>query len=343
LASPPLVVAYALAGTVNFDFATQPLGKNKQGQDVFLKDIWPSNHEIQAVVNSSVLPAFFKEVYSSIQHGSDEWRALAVTQSLHYQWDEKSTYIHNPPYFSTMKVEPDPPQDINNAFCLLNLGDSITTDHISPAGDIAKTSPAALFLTHRGVNPKDFNTYGARRGNDEVMARGTFANIRLVNKLAPKPGPTTTHVPSGELVPIFDAAARYQAAGQPLIILGGKDYGSGSSRDWAAKGPKLQGVKAIISVTFERIHRSNLVGMGILPLQFLDGEDADKLGLTGKEQFSLDLTSQPLKVGQTFIVKVSNGKAFQVKSRLDTEVEISYFKHGGVLNFVLRKLLSAGK
>jgi len=343
LASPPLVVAYALAGTVDFDFETQPIGHDQNGKPVFLKEIWPSNTEIQEVISKSVLSSMFKEVYSNIQNGSDEWRALQVSESLLYPWDDKSTYIHHPPYFQGLTAEPGAAKDIKDAFCLLNLGDSITTDHISPAGDIAKNSPAAAFLKERGVQPADFNTYGARRGNDQIMARGTFANIRLINKLAGKPGPNTVHVPSGELLSVYDAAARYQSEGRDLIVLGGKDYGSGSSRDWAAKGPKLQGVKAIIAVSFERIHRSNLAGMGIIPLQFKAGEDAEKLGLTGKETFSIDLTSKPLQVGQTVTVHVSTGKSFEARLRLDTPVELTYFKHGGILPYVLRKLAAKSK
>lgn len=343
LASPPLVVAYALAGTVDIDFETQPIGHDQNGKPVFLREIWPSNNEIQEVISKSVLSSMFKEVYSNIQNGSDEWRALQVSESLLYPWDDKSTYIHHPPYFQGLTAEPGAAKDIKDAFCLLNLGDSITTDHISPAGDIAKNSPAAAFLKERGVQPADFNTYGARRGNDQIMARGTFANIRLINKLAGKPGPNTVHVPSGELLSVYDAAARYQSEGRDLIVLGGKDYGSGSSRDWAAKGPKLQGVKAIIAVSFERIHRSNLAGMGIIPLQFKAGEDAEKLGLTGKETFSIDLTSKPLQVGQTVTVHVSTGKTFEARLRLDTPVELTYFKHGGILPYVLRKLAAKSK
>jgi len=346
LASPPLVVAYAIAGNVNFDFETTPLGKDQDGKDVFLREIWPSTHQIQEVVNKNVTTAMFKEVYSTIQDGAADWNALAVTKSLLYAWDEKSTYIHQPPFFQTMTEVPAPVGDIKDAYVLLNLGDSITTDHISPAGNIAKNSPAAKYLAERGVAPKDYNTYGSRRGNDEIMVRGTYANIRLVNTLAPAPGPNTVHVPSGELVPIFDAADRYAKAGQQCIIFGGKDYGSGSSRDWAAKGPMLQGVRAIICKSFERIHRSNLVGMGVVPLCFADpAQDADSLGLTGREQFSIDLTSQPLSVGQLLTVKVTGGKvdSFQVKLRLDTEVEIAYFKHGGILPYVVRKLLAEDK
>lgn len=343
LASPPLVVAYALASTVNIDFEKEPIGHSASGKPVFLREIWPSNAEISEYVNKYVLGDFFKEVYSTIQHGSEEWRALKVPESPFYQWDEKSTYIHQPPFFQNMSEQQPNLTNITNAYCLLNLGDSITTDHISPAGDIARDSPAAKFLTEHHIPAKEYNSYGSRRGNDEIMARGTFANIRLVNKLVPKAGPYTVHVPSNTQLPIFDAAHAYKKEGHQVIVLGGKDYGSGSSRDWAAKGPFLLGVRAVIAVSFERIHRSNLIGMGILPLQYLAGQDADKLGLTGKEQFSIDLTSAPLQVGGTIDVHVSNGSKFQVKSRLDTPIEISYFKNGGILPFVLRKILHDSK
>lgn len=339
LASPPLVVAYALAGTVNINFDTQPVGHTPAGEPVFLKDIWPSNEEINAVIAGHVLPHMFQEVYASITDGTPQWRSLQVEQSQLYQWPEKSTYIHHPPYFQKLGMQPEAISNIDGAFCLLNLGDSITTDHISPAGNISKNSPAGRFLMGSGVEPKDFNSYGSRRGHDEVMARGTFANTRLVNKLVPAPGPNTLHIPSGQQMAVYDAAAEYMKAGQPSIIFGGAMYGSGSSRDWAAKGPMLQGVKAVIATSFERIHRSNLVGMGIVPLQFKDGEDADKLGLTGHEQFSIDLTTKKLEVGQDVTVKVSTGKEFTCKLRLDTAVELKYFEHGGVLNYVLRNLL----
>ncbi len=344
LASPPLVVAYALAGSTDFDFKTQPLGNGKDGKPVFLADIWPSREEVAKVEQECVLASMFKEVYANITEGNKAWNSLQVTQSTLYDWDEKSTYIHHPPFFATMGVEPAPAADVKNAYCLLNLGDSITTDHISPAGKIAKNSPAAVFLESLGVKPADFNTYGARRGNDLVMARGTFANSRIVNKLLQgKASAKTLHVPSGEEVYTFDAAARYLAANESTIILGGHMYGSGSSRDWAAKGPFLQGVRAVVAQSFERIHRSNLVGMGVLPLEFLQDQSADSLGLTGKEQFSIDLTSAPLSVNQVFTIKVTGGaiSEFKVRSRLDTEVELEYYKHGGILNYVIRNLLKA--
>jgi len=338
LASPPLVVAYAIAGNVDFDFETQPLGQNKEGKDVFLRDIWPSSHDIQEVVNKNVVSSMFKEVYQSITRGTDEWNSLEVTDSKIYGW-EKSTYINHPPFFQTMTLDIDEPQNIDKAYALLNLGDSITTDHISPAGKIARNSPAARYLESRGVAPKDFNTYGARRGNDEVMARGTFANTRLVNKFVSKAGPTTLHIPSGEELAIFDAAERYQKEGNQLIILAGKEYGSGSSRDWAAKGPYLQGVKAVIATSYERIHRSNLVGMGILPLQYKKGEDTETLGLTGKERFSIDITTNPIKVADVITVTTDTGKSFEVNCRLDTEVELAYYHHGGILQYVIRKMV----
>jgi len=341
LASPMLVVAYALAGTVDFDFEKQPLGKDKEGQNVYLKDIWPTNQEIQEVVNKSVLSSMFRDVYASITKGSEEWNALQVNQSELYEWTDTSTYIHSPPYFQGMTKDLPPVKSIIDACCLLNLGDSITTDHISPAGDIAKCSPAAKYLEARGVSKADFNSYGSRRGNDEIMARGTFANIRLVNKLVPKTGPTTLHIPTKEELPVYDAAQRYIQDNRPTIILAGKDYGSGSSRDWAAKGPKLQGVRAVIAVSFERIHRSNLVGMGILPAVFVNGESADSLGLTGQEQYTIDLESKPMESQQMLTVIVTGNpkvKQFTVKSRIDTQAELAYYKNDGLLPYVVRKL-----
>eukprot|EP00002_Diphylleia_rotans_P014017 TRINITY_DN272_c0_g1_i1.p1 TRINITY_DN272_c0_g1~~TRINITY_DN272_c0_g1_i1.p1 ORF type:complete len:894 (-),score=207.88 TRINITY_DN272_c0_g1_i1:148-2829(-) len=338
LASPPLVVAYALAGTVKIDFETEPIGVNAEGKPIFLRDIWPTQTEIQEVINKHVLPRMFKEVYEKTKEGTAHWNSLIAPEGALYPWDGDSTYIHNPPFFQTMGVDPPTTGSIENAYCLLNLGDSITTDHISPAGNISRNSPAARYLMAKGVEVQDFNTYGARRGNDEVMARGTFANIRLINKLMDKPCPKTLHVPSGETLDIFDAAQRYIDAAQPTIILAGADYGSGSSRDWAAKGPYLQGVKAAIAVSYERIHRSNLVGMGIVPLMFNAGESADSLGLTGKEQFTIDLSGE-LTPGMSITVKVSDGRTFTTKLRFDTELEIAYYRHGGILHYVLRNLL----
>lgn len=339
LASPPLVVAYALAGTVDIDFETQPIGKDQEGNDVMLKDIWPSRDEVEKVVAENVTPSIFKEFYSNTLTRNQRWNDLVAPTGNLFTWTDDSTYIHLPPFFAGMTKEvPQAMQPIKDAFCLLNLPDSITTDHISPAGNISKTSSAAKYLNGRGVQPKDFNSYGARRGHDEVMARGTFANVRLVNKLVEKPGPNTLHVPSGEVMPIYDAAARYISEGHALCVLAGKEYGSGSSRDWAAKGPYLQGIKVVIAQSYERIHRSNLLGMGILPLQFKDGESADTFGFSGKEQFSFDIGSDAIKVGQTVKVTSSTGVTFETKCRLDTDPEVAYFMNGGILRYVLRKL-----
>lgn len=339
LASPPLVVAYALAGTVNIDFETEPIGTDGNGAPVFLRDIWPSRDEVQKVTQSVIKPEMFKEIYNKISGGTDRWNSLQAPQGKLYQWDEKSTYIHDPPFFKGMEKEVKPRESIKDAYILANFGDSITTDHISPAGNISKTSPAAKYLLSKGVEAADFNSYGARRGNDEIMARGTFANVRLVNKLVDKPGPKTVHIPTGEVMEIFDASAKYQAEGHQLVILAGQEYGSGSSRDWAAKGPYLQGVKAVIAESFERIHRSNLIGMGILPLQFQGGQNADKLGLKGTEQITLHVDQDHIEVGQSVEVAASNGVTFTATLRLDTQPEITYYKNGGILPYVLRKLL----
>ncbi|KAK8358397.1 hypothetical protein V6Z11_A04G016900 [Gossypium hirsutum] len=341
LASPPLVVAYALAGTVDIDFEKEPIGTGKSGKSIYFKDIWPSNDEIAQVVQSSVLPDMFKSTYEAITKGNPMWNQLSVPASMLYSWDPNSTYIHEPPYFKNMTVEPPGPHGVKDAYCLLNFGDSVTTDHISPAGSIQKDSPAAKFLLERGVDKKDFNSYGSRRGNDEVMARGTFANIRIVNKLLKgEVGPKTIHVPTGEKLYVHDAAMRYKAAGQDTIVLAGAEYGSGSSRDWAAKGPMLLGVKAVIAKSFERIHRSNLVGMGIIPLCFKPGEDADSLGLTGHERYSIDLPNKisEIRPGQDVTVTTDTGKSFTCAVRFDTEVELAYFDHGGILPFVIRNL-----
>jgi aconitate hydratase len=341
LASPPLVVAYALAGRCDIDFEKEPLGKGADGADVFLRDIWPSNTEIKKIEAECVKPEMFKEVYQKVAEGPARWNALQAPTGSQYTWDESSTYIHNPPFFATTEMEPKPLQPLQNAHCLLNVGDSITTDHISPAGKITKNSPGGRYLTERGIDVKDYNSYGARRGNDEVMARGTFANVRLVNKLNNNEvGPRTLHVPSGEIMDIFDAAKKYQdeASFAGLVILAGQEYGSGSSRDWAAKGPFLQGVKVVIAQSYERIHRSNLVGMGILPLVFNAGEGADSLGLTGKEQFSVDIPAAAQSTNAVVEVSTACGKKFTAKSRLDTLPELDYFKHGGILQYVLRKL-----
>ncbi|CAI9088389.1 OLC1v1022698C1 [Oldenlandia corymbosa var. corymbosa] len=340
LASPPLVVAYALAGTVDIDFEKEPIGTGKDGQSVYFKDIWPTSEEIAEVVQSSVLPEMFKSTYQAITQGNPFWNQLSVPSSNLYAWDPNSTYIHQPPYFKNMAMDPPGPHGVKDAYCLLNFGDSITTDHISPAGSIHKDSPAAKYLMERGVDRKDFNSYGSRRGNDEIMTRGTFANIRLFNKFIGKQAPLTIHIPTGETLSVYDAAMRYKSAGQDTIILAGAEYGSGSSRDWAAKGPMLQGVKAVIAKSFERIHRSNLVGMGIIPLCFKSGEDADSLGLTGYERYTIDLPDKvsDIRPGQDITVTTDKGKSFTCTLRFDTQVELTYFEHGGILQYVIRNL-----
>ena len=281
----------------------------------------------------------FRKNYDTILNGSEMWQKLEAPTGKLYTWDEKSTYIHNPPFFQSITSDLKPVKSVENANVLLNVGDSITTDHISPAGKIAANSPAARYLESKGVAPKDFNTYGARRGNDEIMARGTFANVRIINKMVDKVGPETVHIPSGKKMAIFDAANEYISTNTDTIILAGNEYGSGSSRDWAAKGPFLQGVKAVIAQSYERIHRSNLVGMGILPMQFKDGENADTHGLDGTETFNIDLQGGNLKSGQDIMVTTTSGKKFAVTCRLDTEPEVEYLKNGGILNYVLRKLM----
>jgi len=339
LASPPLVVAYALTGRVDIDFETEPVGTGKDGP-VFLRDIWPSHSEVGEVIAKNVLREMFIDVYSKVTQGTTQWNGLEASGSELYPWDASSTYIHFPPFFSAMEKEPKPVTKVEGASCLLNLGDSITTDHISPAGNISRKSPAGRYLEARGVEAKDYNSYGARRGNDEVMARGTFANIRLNNKLVGKEGPQTIYHPTGGVLDIFDAAAEYIKSNTSLCILAGAMYGSGSSRDWAAKGVWMLNVKFVIAVSYERIHRSNLVLFGVLPLQFREGQDADALGLTGKERFSIDLNSP--KPGQEVIVKVEGNekvKEFPTLLRIDTETELNYFKNGGVLNYVIRQNL----
>ncbi|OWF36373.1 cytoplasmic aconitate hydratase-like isoform X2 [Mizuhopecten yessoensis] len=338
LASPPLVIAYALAGTVLIDFETQPLGKNGEGKDVFLRDIWPTRKEIQEVEQQFVVPAMFTDVYSRITAGNKRWNDLEAPSEMLYPWDPKSTYIKSPPFFETMTKELPTQTGLKDACVLLNLGDSVTTDHISPAGSIARNSPAARYLGSGGLTPRQFNSYGSRRGNDAVMTRGTFANIRLVNKFVSKPGPRTAYLPNGEEMDIFDAAERYRSEGQQVIVLAGKDYGSGSSRDWAAKGPWMLGIKAVIAESYERIHRSNLVGMGIIPFQYLPGQTAESLGLTGKERFSIDLPDD-IKAGQVMTIKLSDGRTFSVCCRFDTDVELTYFRHGGILNYMIRQML----
>lgn len=339
LASPLLVIAYALAGTVDIDFEKEPIGTSPDGTKVFLRDIWPTRQEIQAVEKQHVIPAMFRDVYAKVEMGSPSWQDLNAPTGKLYPWDDVSTYIKHPPFFEGMTRDLPKLGNIVNARALLNLGDSVTTDHISPAGSIARNSPAARYLSSRGLTPREFNSYGSRRGNDAVMARGTFANIRLVNKLVSGPGPRTLHIPSGEEMDVFDCAERYVKEGTPLIAIVGKDYGSGSSRDWAAKGPYLLGIKAVIAESYERIHRSNLVGMGIVPLQYLDGQNADSVGLTGKELFSIAFPEN-LKPHDKITVETDTGVKFQVIVRFDTEVDLEYYRNGGILNYMIRKMIS---
>jgi aconitate hydratase len=341
LASPPLVVAYALAGTFDVDLHKEPLGTGKDGRPVYLKDIWPTSREVQALIKGTIDSEMFRTSYGSIYAGDERWATMDVPEAEQYAWDDGSTYVQNPPYFEGISKQPGKVADIQGARVLAVLGDSITTDHISPAGSIKPDSPAGKYLQERGVKPVDFNSYGSRRGNHEVMMRGTFANVRLRNKLAPgTEGGWTTHLPSNEVLSIYEAAMRYQQARVPLIILAGKEYGSGSSRDWAAKGPLLLGVRAVIAESYERIHRSNLVGMGILPLQFMPGESAEDLGLYGHEVFDI----QGLGDGRVKEVKViatdENGSKteFKARVRIDTPQEVAYYQHGGILHFVLRQL-----
>jgi aconitate hydratase len=344
LASPPLVVAYALAGTVDIDLVNEPLGTDKNNQPVYLKDLWPGQQEISEAIEANVKAEMFKSKYADVFSGSDMWKEIKVVEGDLYEWDEKSTYIHHPPYFQSISMEVGSIQGIKSARVLGMFGDSITTDHISPAGNIATDSPAGKFLQEQDVAPTYFNSYGARRGNDLVMARGTFANIRLKNVMvAPKEGNLTKHQPDGAEMSIFDAAMKYKEAGIPTIVLAGKEYGTGSSRDWAAKGPMLQGVKAVIAESFERIHRSNLVGMGVLPLRFTQGQNAESLGLDGSEVFDIEGLSDKIKPQSEIAVKAkkSDGKVveFKVTVLLNTDVEVNYFRNGGILHTVLRNLV----
>ena len=343
LASPPLVVAYAIAGRMDIDLYNDPIGKGNNGQDVYLKDIWPSHHELQDVVHNCVTREQFSGSYQNVFAGTERWQQLATSSGNQFDWQNDSTYIQNPPYFSGMTLVPGEVRPVHAARVLAVLGDSVTTDHISPAGAIKQDSPAGRYLMDNGVEPSDFNSYGSRRGNHEVMMRGTFANIRLRNLMAPgTEGGVTIHLTSGEQMSIYDAAMNYRDEGFPLVILAGKEYGSGSSRDWAAKGPNLLGVNAVIAESYERIHRTNLVCMGILPLQFNVGDSAKSLGLTGEEIITVgDLKDGTAKQVQiTAIGKEGKKKAFKVKVRIDTPKEIEYYKHGGILHYVLRQLAS---
>ncbi|HWP92135.1 MAG TPA: aconitate hydratase AcnA [Thermodesulfobacteriota bacterium] len=343
LASPPLVVAYALAGTVNIDMANEPLGVGSDGKPVFLRDIWPSQKEIRKTIKRTLNPELFRGRYAHVFEGDDEWKNLAIPEGDLYEWDAQSTYIQQPPYFTDFSLEPAPVGDIRGARVLALLEDSITTDHISPAGNIAKDSPAGKYLIEHGVQPLDFNSYGSRRGNHEVMIRGTFANIRLRNQMVPgTEGGWTVYVPSGEKASIYDAAMKYKNEGIPLIVIAGKEYGSGSSRDWAAKGTMLLGVKAVIAESYERIHRSNLVGMGVLPLQFKAGESWKTLGLTGFEQYEIEGISEDLRPRKDVTVRArredGGETVFKTVCRLDSHIEIEYYRNGGILHTVLRQM-----
>ncbi|MEQ1883951.1 MAG: aconitate hydratase AcnA [Bryobacteraceae bacterium] len=347
LASPPLVVAYAIAGRVDMDLVNEPIGKDSSGKDVFLREIWPSNEEVQNAVKQSVRREFFEKEYSAVFQGDANWSGIKVPAGDQYVWSDASTYIKKAPYFDSMADPKTSVKDLTGLRALAVLGDSVTTDHISPAGNIAKDSPAAKYLVSLGVKPVDFNSYGARRGNHEVMVRGTFANIRLRNLMAPgTEGGWTKHVPSGEVMAIYDASVKYQAEGTPLLVIAGKEYGTGSSRDWAAKGTLLLGAKAVIAESFERIHRANLVGMGVLPLQFINGQNRESLGLTGYETYSIEGVPAAVNSAGKTLAKVTataeDGKVttFEAKVRVDTPVEADYYRNGGILPFVLRQLAS---
>ena len=343
LASPPLVVAYALAGTVDIDLEREPLGTGKDGRPVFMRDLWPTQKEIADTIARALKPEQFTEEYANVFDGNPRWNAIPVGESERYSWDPQSTYIHEPPFFDGLTSEPTPPADIRGARVLVMVGDSVTTDHISPAGDIAQDSPAGRWLESRGIAKRDFNSYGSRRGNDLVMVRGTFANIRLKNLLLPgTEGAVTPHLPDGEKMSVFDAAERYRAEGVPLLALAGKEYGSGSSRDWAAKGTLLLGVRAVLAESYERIHRSNLVGMGVLPLQYESGRSAESLGLTGREVFDVTGLTGGLSPRMKVTVRARREDgatlSFEAIARLDTPVEVDYYRNGGILPAVLRKL-----
>ncbi len=346
LASPPLVVAYALAGTVDIDLFNDPLGFDPNEEPVYLKDIWPTQDEVRRAIQRGLKPEMFKDQYKNVYEGSELWRTLTIPEGDLYAWDERSTYIQEPPFFKDMPLDPPPITGIRGARVLALLGDTVTTDHISPAGPIPLDSPAARYLMERGVHPSDFNTYGARRGNHEVMMRGTFGNIRLRNQLVPdgREGGWTVYLPTGEISFIYDAAMKYQASGTPLLVIAGKEYGTGSSRDWAAKGTQLLGVKAVLAESFERIHRSNLVGVGVLPLEFLPGENKETLGLSGHEVYDIEGLSDDLQPGQTVTVRArsedGSERVFDVKVRLDTPVEVEYYRHGGILQYVLRHMVN---
>jgi aconitate hydratase len=345
LMSPPLVVAFALAGRVDVDLSKEPIGKDKDGNETFLRDLWPSLKEVRDAMQSALSPEVFRKLYRDFADQNPKWNEIPSSTGEVYQWDEKSDYIHEPPFFKDFSMETGKIENITGGRALGIFGDSVTTDHISPAGAIKATSPAGEYLKSRGIKPEDFNSYGSRRGNDLVMTRGTFANVRIKNLMVPgTEGGVTKHFPDGEQMSIFDAAMRYQKEKVPLVILAGHEYGTGSSRDWAAKGTKLLGVKAVVAASFERIHRSNLVGMGVLPLQFLDGVTAQSLGLDGSQKFSIGGLSDAIQPGQRLTMEIQNEKGEKryvpVKLRIDTPIEVDYYRHGGILPFVLRQLLA---
>ena len=343
LASPPLCVTYALAGSMDIDLYAEPLGEDQEGNPVYLRDIWPSNADVAAAVRDAVASDMFNSTYAEIFEGDERWKSLDVAESGSFEWEPDSTYIRKPTFFDGLRAEPDPPSDVHDGRVLAFVGDSVTTDHISPAGVIKKDSPAGTWLLEQGVEQRNFNSYGSRRGNHEVMVRGTFANIRIRNKLVPEvEGGYTEHLPTGEQMTIYDASVRYQEEGTPLLVLAGQEYGSGSSRDWAAKGPRLQGVRAVIAESYERIHRSNLIGMGILPLQFKPGESAESLGLTGRETFDIEgIASAAAEVGGEVTVRADD-REFAVDVRIDTPKETEFFAHGGILQYVLRQSQARG-
>jgi aconitate hydratase len=344
LASPPLVVAYALAGRMDVDLYSEPLGADRGGKPVYLKDLWPSPEEIRSTIRRVVKPEMFQRQYADVYRGDERWQAIRVPEGVLNAWDPQSTYVRKPTFFDGMTPKPAALTDLAGARVLVKLGDSVTTDHISPAGSIAKDSPAGRYLIEHGVDPKDFNSYGARRGNHEVMMRGTFGNIRLRNELvAGTEGAWTRHLPGGEKMTIFDAAMRYQKEGVPLVVIAGKEYGSGSSRDWAAKGTMMLGVRAVIAESYERIHRSNLIGMGVLPLEFRSGKTRESLGLTGEERYDVRGIAEGLAPRKSLVVEAiaadGGKKTFEALCRIDTPVELDYYRHGGILQFVLRQLL----
>jgi len=338
LASPPLVIAYALAGTMDLDLTTEPLGTDPAGQPVYLRDLWPSSRDVDATIGQAIRTEMYSEDYADVFAGDANWQGLDVPGGDTFAWDPESTYVRRPPYFDGLPAEPAPLTDIAGARVLAMLGDSVTTDHISPAGAIKRDGPAGRYLSEHGVAPKDFNSYGSRRGNHEVMIRGTFANIRLRNQLAPgTEGGVTLHLPDGEQTSIYDAAQHYAADGVPLVVLAGTEYGSGSSRDWAAKGTALLGVRAVIAQSYERIHRSNLIGMGVLPLQFRDGDSVASLGLTGHETFEIAGLADGGEIPREVMVRADE-KSFVATVRIDTPGEADYYRHGGILPYVLRSL-----